>query len=102
MEIGSINKTNIVLISKISNPVNIMHFRPISLCNVIYKLMAKVLANRIRKVLDKCINLAPGRLISNNVMLAYEILHTLRHNRTGKKGFIAIKLDMSKAYDRVE
>lgn len=57
-------------------------FWPINLCNVVYKIIAKVVANRFRKVLDSCINQAhsafvPGRLISNNVLLAYKILHTL-------------------------
>ncbi|XP_017628474.1 uncharacterized protein LOC108471353 [Gossypium arboreum] len=69
--------------------------------------MAKVIANRLRTVMDKCINLAqttfvPRRLISDNVLLAYELLHTLKYKRAGKKGFMAVKLDMSKAYDRVE
>jgi len=44
----------------------------------------------------------PGRLISNNILVAYEALHTMDTLMKGKKGFMAIKLDMSKAYDRVE
>ncbi|KAK5824842.1 hypothetical protein PVK06_019626 [Gossypium arboreum] len=47
MDINSINKTNIVLIPMNSNPMDITPFRPIGLCNIIYKLMAKAMANRI-------------------------------------------------------
>ncbi|KAA3478845.1 reverse transcriptase [Gossypium australe] len=102
-----VNSTHIVLIPKVANPVNMKQFRLISLCNVIYKIMAKAIANRLRGVIEKCIDVAqsafvPRRLISDNVLLAYEILHTLKQKRVGQKGFKAVKLDMSKAYDRVE
>ncbi|KAH1114010.1 hypothetical protein J1N35_007388 [Gossypium stocksii] len=81
-------------------------FRPISLCNMLYKILAKAIANQLRGIIGKCIDNAQsafvlGRLISDNVLLAYEILHMLR-KRLGKKGYMTVKLDMSKAYDRVE
>lgn len=43
-----------------------------------------------------------GRHIIDNILAAYETLHTMNTNLKGKKGFIALKLDTSKAYDRVE
>ncbi|KAA3460299.1 reverse transcriptase [Gossypium australe] len=60
---------------------------PISLCTVIYKVVAKAIANQLQKVIDKCIDrvqsaFVPGQLITDNVLLAYEILHTIRQKHT--------------------
>ncbi|KAA3453480.1 reverse transcriptase [Gossypium australe] len=106
-EIEAANMTDIVLIPKVSQPTALVNFRPISLCTVVYKLVTKTIANRLQSVIGGCIDKAqsafiPGLLISDNVILAYELLHTYRQKRMGKKGYMAVKLDMSKAYDRVE
>ncbi|GMI81726.1 hypothetical protein HRI_001841900 [Hibiscus trionum] len=105
--ISRINSTYVVLIPKITNPTTMTHFRPISLCNVLVKMVTKVLANRLQSFIHLCIDEAqsaflPGRLISDNVIAAYEILHSYKQKRSGRKGSFALKLDMAKAYDRVE
>lgn len=51
-----INNTHIILIPKVSNPRTITQFRPLSLCNVLYKIITKVIVNRMSGLLDVCIN----------------------------------------------
>ncbi|KAL6204988.1 hypothetical protein ACLB2K_022254 [Fragaria x ananassa] len=106
-QMASINKTFVTLIPKVPVPKHMSQLRPISLCNVLYKLSSKVLANRLKPIMDKIISpfqgaFVPGRLISDNSLLAFEIAHHMKNRRSGKKGYCALKLDMSKAYDRVE
>ena len=102
-----INTTFISLIPKIKNPKKASNFQPISLCNVIYKLVAKVVANCLKKFLVKSVPdsqsaFMSGQLITDNILMAFETLHYLKRKTTGKFGCMALKLDMSKAYDLVE
>lgn len=105
--LSSLNFTHIVLISKVNNPKYVIDFRPISLCNVIYKLVSKVLDNRLKLILLHIISHYQSgfilwRLIIDNILIAYKLLHTMKNNCRGRKGTMVIKLDMSKIYDRVE
>ena len=100
-----VNSSLIVLIPKISNPTPVQHFRPISLCNVVYKIISKLFVAKLRPHLDKIISPAqfafiPNRWIAENQVIVQEILHSFKTRKT-KPGLMAIKLDLQKAYDRV-
>ena len=101
------NYTHIVLIPKINKPKIVVDFRLISLTNVISRLVSKVIANRLKLILPNVISdsqsaFVPNQLITDNTTIAFKVLHRMRNKRTGRKGQIAIKLDISKAYDPVE
>ena len=101
------NETNIILIPKIKNPSLMTDFKPISLCNVVYKLASKILANSMKSMLSSIVSgnqsaFTKSRFIADNVLVAFETMHHISQKQTRKVGDMVLKLDMSKAYDRIE
>lgn len=102
----SVNQTNISLIPKVTTPDYISQFKPIGLCNVNYKILTKLLVQRIQPFMNKIVrpeqsSFVLGRQIVDNIVIIQEAVHTMR-TKTGKKGFLAIKVDLEKAYDRLK
>lgn len=98
-----LNYTLITLVPKVPCPQTMMQFRPISLCNTLYKVVSKIIVNKLRHPLSHIIShnqvsFVPVRQISDNVFIAQEVLYRFRRAK-GKNGFIAWKIDISKAYD---
>lgn len=99
------NETFIVLIPKTEHPELASQFRPIGLCNVAYKIITKVIVNRLKPHLPFFISntqasFVPGRQITDNIVIFQEVLHTMR-KKQGATGYMAIKIDFEKAYDRL-
>lgn len=97
----------ITLIPKVKILEFISKYRLISLSNVLYRVFAKVLVHRLKIIMPSFFfeqqnAFMSNRLILDIIFVAFETLHHMRNHSTGKFGFIALKLDMSNAYDRVE
>jgi hypothetical protein len=103
--IASINQTDICLIPKVNKPEFVNQFRPISLCNVSYKIITKIIVNRLKPLIPDIISpyqtgFVPTRNIHENIIVAQEMIHSM-HKMRSKVGFFAIKVDLAKAYDRL-
>ena len=86
------NETTTVLIPKVDSPEKVTQFGPISLCNVVYKVISKILANRLKKILQDIVScyqsaFVPGRLITDNILVAYESIHAIK-KKQGKRAYV--------------
>jgi len=101
-----LNKTHIALIPKVIAPNTPKDYRPISLCNVIYRIIAKTLADRFKIHLPHIIHstqtaFMQGRHIASNIIIAQEIIHSFNLKSWKHKAFM-LKVDLAKAFDRIE
>lgn len=105
-QVRPLNNTIITLIPKKKDPTTVKDCRPINICNDIFKIVARTITNRLKSslgdIIDPCQSaFIPGRAITDNIMLGFECMHWFSHSKS-RKGYAALKLDMTKAYDRVE
>lgn len=110
-EYGSIlqemNMIRVTLIPKVPNPEDITQFRPISSCNFSYKILSKILANCLKTIIPDIISpvqcaFVPQRQIQDNIVIAHEAFHHLKLKKNGECYELGLKVDMNKAFDRVE
>ncbi|WZZ26944.1 hypothetical protein YC2023_010345 [Brassica napus] len=101
------NHTQLCLLTKVTDPTEMKDMRPISLCTIQYKIISRIMCNRLKLILPEIISetqgaFVGGRLITDNVIIAHELVHGLGTNEKIGSQSMAVKTDMSKAYDRVE
>lgn len=102
----ALNYTFLALIPKVPSTYKVDQFRPIALCNLVYKLISKILSSRLRHLLELIIHssqatFVPHRSIGDNIIINHEVMFYMK-NKKGSLGFMAIKVNLAKAYDRVE
>ncbi|KAK3228762.1 hypothetical protein Dsin_000643 [Dipteronia sinensis] len=102
--VKELNQTFIALIPKCTNPETMKDYRPISLIRSLYKLLAKVLAGRMRKVIGSVVGeshmaFVHNRQILDSFVIAEDIIH---HWKKNKDGGLLVKLDFEKAYDSLD
>ncbi|XP_057986580.1 uncharacterized protein LOC131171138 [Hevea brasiliensis] len=105
--IRSINHTVITLVPKVKQVQTMKDLHPIGLCNVLYKIIFKILTSRLQPFMNAIIGdeqsaFTKGQLIFDNILLGHELMHSLRLRKQGKKYGMALKLDISKAYECVK
>lgn len=101
------NHTNLCLIPKVAAPSTMLDFRPIALCNVSYKIISKILVNRLEKHLSGIIKenqaaFIPGRMITDNIIISHEIYYSLKRRKRQSNSYMDLKTDITKAYNRLE
>lgn len=98
--------TKLVLIPKRDDPTRVEHYRPVSICNVIYKTISKIIACRLKPFMGECVAKAqtafvPRRDISDNVIILWEVLHSFGLKSYKNREF-CLKLDLSKAFNHMD
>lgn len=102
-----LNHTYIALVPNIAKPRKVTDYRPINLCNVVYKIVDKAIVNRMKPIISWIISQIRVHLyqissLQTMLLLVMNVSMKYRYSRRKKNGLVALKLDISKAYDRVE
>ncbi|CAL1407884.1 unnamed protein product [Linum trigynum] len=103
----SFNHTWLTLIPKVEQVESMRQLRPISLCQFVYKIITKIMAERLAGILPTIVSEGQNafireRQIVDSILIGHELMHYLKIKTRGKKGYMTLKVDMEKAYDRVE
>lgn len=99
----STNRSHIAIIPKVTSSESFSQFRPINLCSLSYKVVTKIVASRLQKVMEKLVScnqcsFVLGRISSDNILVVQEVIHLMK-GKKGKFSFMEIKVDLEKTYD---